>query len=171
MNVGPKELSELIARQMDSGWGADSEQPLTRDLIEKFAACDLLVLAVIERLVTPADHREWGDIGCRYGLYGEPRLTREGGPDEDELGAGRRRLAEAMGAAHDLDLELRCQNATKYAVDAANALHKARSDQITSQTRAQSYAMLLDRVRYCEDIGEVRRLIHDQAPEVERPHN
>lgn len=113
----PLTLIELFTHQMDTGHGADSEHPLTQELVEAFSKCDLLVTAVVDRLLE--EDPESGFFK-RYAYGHADRST--------ELGDGRERLAKMFGEAYDRDLEDRTAANLRAAKSAGEAADKAKRE-------------------------------------------
>lgn len=129
-------FGDLIAALCDTNHGADIEAKLTKEVVDAVSQCDLVLDAVVERIVTTdRDGGIWGiwpDMGTGISFgYGQ---TRE--PEEGELGAARAKLAAAFGAAVDLDHKLRAEQNLSAAEKAAKSANESRRKEIDAESES-----------------------------------
>lgn len=118
----PKTLPELLARQVDTGWGADPDDAVTRELVEALSTCDLIIRGVLEHVTSYDSISDTALWWPRY-LNAEEPLVAE----------AQRRLAEHFG---DVYVEALVDRA-KYAVDQSARDSEHASECIRARARAE----------------------------------
>ena len=133
----PTTFVELLARQVDMGWGADPDNPLTQEIADRFAACDLIIERVVKALIaSDPDERGrnsmLGDQGGVARCFGIGLCSPRAGDTHDL----RKQLGAAFGAAINEDLRVQAKINQEVAERAQKEVDDARSKQYLAEAKA-----------------------------------
>ena len=133
----PKTFVKMLAQQVDTGWGADPENPITQEIVEEFAACDLIIEKVVRSLIATAnDERNEGMLGDQGGVarvFGHGRCA----PREGDMHDLRKTLIIALGGAVNKDLQVQAAINQKAAESAERAADKALAEKWQAEARVR----------------------------------